>query len=109
MVSLEGYELASIFSRTSNLHGGSCIMVKEGNEYVELEYLKNKSIFTNAEEYKIAVVTSALADHFAQQISIPNNYSKRESLKARKIIFTHNNLIQLRHALEKTDWSPVVD
>lgn len=208
-VSLEGYELASIFSRSSNLHGGSCIMVKEGTDYVELEHLKNKSkemtlecsaiklnklkiiviniyrppngnleeffiglddilkeaphtyriflcgdfninfanlecintkkftdvtksynlaqtvrvptrvtvhsstivdnIFTNAEEYKVTVITSALADHFAQQISIPNRHSKRESIRTRKIIFTHNNLIQLRQALEKTDWSPVLN
>ncbi|KAK9730908.1 hypothetical protein QE152_g14098 [Popillia japonica] len=36
-------EMASCFSRTSKLHGGSCILVPIGTEYTELESLKEKS------------------------------------------------------------------
>lgn len=45
------------------------------------------NIFTSAEENKITAITSALADHFAQQISILNEHSNQESLKDRKMLW----------------------
>lgn len=42
-IGLDGFEMASCFVRTTGLHGGSCILVPTGTEYVELKTLKEKS------------------------------------------------------------------
>lgn len=38
-----GYLMASCFTRSESIHGGSCILVKNNIKYKELDYLKQKS------------------------------------------------------------------